>query len=109
MQEQHRFQETIPRGQSPPLGLAFRQRPAEAYTGILTARLQSDPLLSAFRTVVLDEFHERHLDTDLALAALEQAVAKGHSTVLLKSEPLLSGLRGNPRFVRITKADNRRK
>jgi len=29
--------------------------------GILTARLQSDPLLSDFRTVVLDEFHERSI------------------------------------------------
>ncbi|HEV3141924.1 MAG TPA: DEAD/DEAH box helicase, partial [Vicinamibacterales bacterium] len=26
--------------------------------GILTARLQTDPLLSDFRTIVLDEFHE---------------------------------------------------
>ena len=39
-----------------------------ATEGILTARLQSDPLLSGFRTVVLDEFHERSLHADLALA-----------------------------------------
>jgi ATP-dependent helicase HrpB len=35
--------------------------------GILTARLQTDPLLSDFRTVVLDEFHERSIHADLAL------------------------------------------
>src|SRR4051794_27686612 len=30
-----------------------------ATEGILTARMQQDPLLSEFRTIVLDEFHER--------------------------------------------------
>src|SRR6188474_961504 len=30
-----------------------------ATEGILTNRLQQDPLLSGFRTIVLDEFHER--------------------------------------------------
>ncbi|HEY6551856.1 MAG TPA: DEAD/DEAH box helicase, partial [Vicinamibacteria bacterium] len=30
-----------------------------ATEGILTARLEADPLLSDFKTVVLDEFHER--------------------------------------------------
>jgi ATP-dependent helicase HrpB len=44
-----------------------------ATEGILTARLQSDPLLTAFRTVVLDEFHERSLHGDLALALLREA------------------------------------
>ena len=41
--------------------------------GILTARLQTDPLLSDFRTVVLDEFHERSIHADLALALARQA------------------------------------
>ena len=36
-----------------------------ATEGILTARLQSDPLLSGFRTVIVDEFHERGLHADL--------------------------------------------
>lgn len=44
-----------------------------ATEGILTARLQSDPLLSAFRTVVLDEFHERSVHADLALALARAA------------------------------------
>jgi len=40
--------------------------------GILTRRLISDPLLSGVDAVVLDEFHERHLETDLALALLRR-------------------------------------
>jgi ATP-dependent helicase HrpB len=40
--------------------------------GILTRRLISDPLLSAVDAVVLDEFHERHLESDLALALLRR-------------------------------------
>ena len=37
-------------------------------TGLLVRRLQADPELSGVDAVVLDECHERHLDTDLALA-----------------------------------------
>ena len=44
-----------------------------ATEGILSARLIDDPLLSGFQTVVLDEFHERSLHSDLALALLRQA------------------------------------
>ncbi|MGK2856762.1 MAG: ATP-dependent RNA helicase [Thermoanaerobaculia bacterium] len=44
-----------------------------ATEGILTARLQSDPLLSEFKTIVLDEFHERSIHADLALALAKQA------------------------------------
>jgi ATP-dependent helicase HrpB len=44
-----------------------------ATEGILTARLQQDPLLSAFRTIVLDEFHERSIHADLAIALAKQA------------------------------------
>jgi ATP-dependent helicase HrpB len=45
-----------------------------ATEGILTARLQQDPLLSAFTTIVIDEFHERSIHADLALAMSWQAV-----------------------------------
>jgi ATP-dependent helicase HrpB len=38
--------------------------------GILTRRLISDPQLAGVDAVVLDEFHERHLETDLALSLL---------------------------------------
>ena len=44
-----------------------------ATEGILTARLQQDPLLSDVTTVVLDEFHERSLHVDLGLALTRQA------------------------------------
>ena len=45
-----------------------------ATEGVLTARLTSDPLLSDFATVVLDEVHERSLHTDLALALAREAL-----------------------------------
>jgi ATP-dependent helicase HrpB len=38
--------------------------------GLLTRRLLSDPALGGVAAVVLDEFHERHVATDLALALL---------------------------------------
>lgn len=41
--------------------------------GILTARLQNDPLLSDFTTIVFDEFHERSIHSDLGLALARQA------------------------------------
>ncbi len=44
-----------------------------ATEGILTARLQADPLLSDFGVVILDEFHERSIHADLALALVKQA------------------------------------
>jgi ATP-dependent helicase HrpB len=50
-----------------------RTRLVVATEGVLTGRLQSDPLLSGFRTIVLDEFHERSLHADLALALARQA------------------------------------
>lgn len=40
--------------------------------GILTRRLQSDPLLEGVGAVVLDEFHERSIHADLALAFLRE-------------------------------------
>ena len=45
-----------------------------ATEGILTARLQQDPLLSEFATIVLDEFHERSVHADLAIALARQAI-----------------------------------
>jgi ATP-dependent helicase HrpB len=40
--------------------------------GVLTRRLLSDPALKGVAAVVLDEFHERHLESDLALALLKR-------------------------------------
>jgi ATP-dependent RNA helicase HrpB len=41
--------------------------------GVVTARIQTDPLLSDFQTIVVDEFHERSVHADLALAFARQA------------------------------------
>ncbi len=62
-----------------------------ATEGVLTARLQSDPLLSGFRTVVLDEFHERSIHTDLALALLLEAMAAREDLRLLVMSATLEG------------------
>src|SRR3712207_367323 len=40
--------------------------------GVLTRRLLADPELKGVGCVVLDEFHERHLQADLALALLRR-------------------------------------
>ena len=40
--------------------------------GVLTRRMLSDPALARVGCVVLDEFHERHLEGDLALALLRR-------------------------------------
>lgn len=40
--------------------------------GVLTRRLLDDPFLENVGVVVLDEFHERHLETDLALAMVRR-------------------------------------
>ncbi|MEQ1728452.1 MAG: ATP-dependent helicase C-terminal domain-containing protein [Vicinamibacterales bacterium] len=45
-----------------------------ATEGILTAFLQQDPLLSDFATIIIDEFHERSIHADLAIAMSRQAM-----------------------------------
>lgn len=40
--------------------------------GLLLRRLRDDPQLRGVSTVILDEFHERHIDTDVALALLRR-------------------------------------
>lgn len=44
-------------------------------TGVLVRRLQRDPELAGTALVILDECHERHLDSDLALAFLTEVRA----------------------------------
>jgi len=44
--------------------------------GVLTRRMLSDPELQGVDAVVLDEFHERHLESDLALALLRRLQEK---------------------------------
>ncbi len=57
-----------------------------ATEGILTARLQHDPLLSEFHTIVLDEFHERSIHADLGIALSKQAwLARDDLRILVMS------------------------
>ncbi|HYV45940.1 MAG TPA: ATP-dependent helicase HrpB [Myxococcaceae bacterium] len=58
--------------------------------GVLTRRLLSDPELPGVGAVVLDEFHERHLATDLALALLRrlQQTARPDLKLLIMSATL---------------------
>ena len=60
-----------------------RTRLLVATEGVLTARLVSDPLLEAFATILLDEFHERSLHADLAFALAREAVAAREDLRLL--------------------------
>jgi ATP-dependent helicase HrpB len=63
-----------------------------ATEGILTARLQQDPLLSDITTVVLDEFHERSVHADLGLALVRQAwLARNDLRVLVMSATIDPG------------------
>lgn len=60
--------------------------------GILTAYLQSDPLLSDVHTVILDEFHERSVHADLGLALARQAwSARDDLRILIMSATLDAG------------------
>lgn len=54
-----------------------------ATEGILTARLQADPLLEDFRCIILDEFHERSIHADLALALAKQAADTRDDLILI--------------------------
>lgn len=57
--------------------------------GILTARLQNDPLLSDFSTIVFDEFHERSIHSDLGLALARQAwLARDQLRIVVMSATL---------------------
>jgi len=61
--------------------------------GVLTRRLLSDPELRGVGAVVLDEFHERHLDGDLALALLRrlQRTARPDLRLLVMSATMEAG------------------
>ena len=74
--------------------------------GVLTRRMVTDPALRGVSVVVLDEFHERHIDTDLALALLRRLQLTTRPELLLvvmsatlDAEPVARYL-GNARRVR---------
>ncbi|WP_309570045.1 ATP-dependent helicase HrpB [Deinococcus sp.] len=64
--------------------------------GILTRRLQRDPELRGVGLVILDEFHERSLNADLALALLRevQGALRDDLRVLVMSATLNADLPG---------------
>jgi ATP-dependent helicase HrpB len=70
--------------------------------GVLTRRLLGDPELRGVGCVVIDEFHERHLDGDLALALVARLRAKRPELALivmsatLDAEPVAAFLDGAP-------------
>jgi ATP-dependent helicase HrpB len=69
-----------------------RTRLLVATEGVLTARLASDPLLEGWAAVVLDEFHERSIHADLALALVKQAArARSGLRVVVMSATLDAG------------------
>lgn len=70
--------------------------------GVLTRRLLADPELRGVGGVVIDEFHERHLDGDLALALVARLRARRPELRLivmsatLDAEPVAAFLGGAP-------------
>lgn len=61
--------------------------------GVLTRRLLADPLLRGVSAVLLDEFHERHLQGDVALALLKrmQATTRPDLRIVAMSATLDAG------------------
>ncbi len=59
--------------------------------GLLTRRLQADPLLEGVSVVILDEFHERSQHADLALALVRELRALGGPRLLVMSATLDPG------------------
>jgi ATP-dependent helicase HrpB len=73
--------------------------------GVLVRRLLDDPELRGVAAVVLDEFHERHLDTDLLLALLARLRATTRPdlavvvmSATLDAEPVAAFLGDCPRL-----------
>lgn len=73
--------------------------------GVLARRLLSEPTLPDIGAVVLDEFHERHLAGDLALAQLERLRRTRRPdlklivmSATLEAEPIAAYLGGVPRL-----------
>lgn len=61
--------------------------------GVLTRRLVNDPDLRGTACVVLDEFHERHLDGDVALALLRRLQKRRRDLRIVVMSATLDGAR----------------
>jgi ATP-dependent helicase HrpB len=84
--------------------------------GVLTRRLLGDPELRGVGCVIIDEFHERHLDGDLALALVARLRARRRELALLvmsatlDAEPVaafLAGPLGAPAGAPIVRSEGR--
>ncbi|MEC9389856.1 MAG: ATP-dependent helicase HrpB [Myxococcota bacterium] len=82
--------------------------------GILTRMLQSDPFLDGIDAVILDEFHERSIHSDLALALVAEVMREARPdlklivmSATLNAAPVVSFLGGPARCPTIT-AEGRR-
>lgn len=71
--------------------------------GVLTRRFLSDPRLAGVDAVILDEFHERHLESDLALGLLKHLQAEARPdlklivmSATLEADPVAQYLGGCP-------------
>jgi ATP-dependent helicase HrpB len=78
-----------PLGQRSGYAVRFEQKVSKATRlrfvteGLLLRRLQGDPMLRGISAVVLDEFHERHLHTDLAITLLRRLQRAGRPDLKL--------------------------
>ncbi|WP_082264621.1 ATP-dependent RNA helicase [Rothia kristinae] len=68
-----------------------------ATTGVLLRRLLADPELTGVDAVILDEVHERHLDSDLVFAMLHQLLQLREDLGLLAMSATLDA----PRWARL--------
>lgn len=59
--------------------------------GVLLRRLRDDPELAGVDAVILDEFHERQLDADLALALLKRIQSRRPLRLIVMSATLDAG------------------
>ncbi len=92
------LQQGVPLGTTVGYSVRHDRRTSSATTieflteGLLTRRLQADPFLEGVGCVVLDEFHERGLHADLALALLREVrEARDDLAVLVMSATLDPG------------------
>eukprot|EP00951_Prasinocladus_malaysianus_P038621 scaffold425657_cov45-Prasinocladus_malaysianus.AAC.1 len=62
--------------------------------GTIIRQLQADPSLKGVGAVLLDEFHERSLEADLALALVRDVQQLDRADLRSKQSLLLAGLKG---------------
>jgi tetratricopeptide (TPR) repeat protein len=79
------------------------QTEARAEIGAALLAAPDDPYGYYFDGLICQRFG----DNDAALDALELAVAKGYSTTMLSAEPLLAELRDHPRFIDMTRTEDK--